>query len=290
VTVSPRLAMMENENSSQDHEDLSQNIGGQESTHSSLPSHRYHQLYPHHEEEFIDHDSFSKILIPSKSSSPFYSKFSLPHLMNQDKDHLQKNNKNISLVSLTSHPSIDHPKILEKKVSVEVILTEEHLKELMKCKPTNEWVSKTGKQLKYSFPELTKASQADLKNQQQINSRQSYEKNLEPLPIEIQYNTISNWKGIQAEEKIQILYLKLLKYILFRESSLQRMESLLDSLEQWYWKYSCLVIDRVQFRKSILTEELNQMVRIIHSKQQELSVAIAHHRTLSINVVEAVVR
>jgi hypothetical protein len=291
---------MENE-SSHDPEDLSQILGGLESSRSALPTHRYHQLYVHHEVE-IAPDICSNIVIPSKPSSPFQSKFSLPTPTNQGKEHEKNSNKSSlqPFASLPSSPeerkpteefaSSRHPKFLEKKVSIEVVLTEEHLKELMKCKPTNEWISRTGKQLKYSFPELAKAASQDnalKKQQQQLTSKQH---SLEPLPVDIQFNTICNWKGLQTQDKMQILYLKLLKYILFRESSLQRLTSILDAVELWYWKYSYLVMDRIQFGKSIVTEELNQMIRIIHSKQQELSVALAHHRTLSINVVEATIR
>jgi hypothetical protein len=57
-----------------------------------------------------------------------------------------------------------------------------------------------------------------------------------------------------------------------------------------YWRYASVVIDRVQFGKSMVTDELSHMVKMIHSKQHELSIAIAHHRTLSINVVETVMR
>lgn len=276
---------MENENSSQDLEDLSHNLGGIDTTRSPLPSHRYHhQLYGHHEEDYLDQNSFTKTLIPSKSSTPFHSKFSVPHLIkNSNEDYHLPSHETVKSNENNEISSSSKMKIIDKKVSIEVILTEEHLKDLMKCKPTNEWISQTGKQLKYAYP-------THLQQGAQTIKSLSFKKNLEPLPIDIQYNTIINWKGLQSDEKIQILYLKLLKYILFRESSLQRMEDLLNTLEQWYWKYSCLVIDRIQFRKSIISEELNQMVRIIHSKQQELSVAIAHYRTLSINVVEAIVR
>jgi hypothetical protein len=52
---------------------------------------------------------------------------------------------------------------IDKRVSVEVVLTEENLKDLMKCKPTEEWVSKAGKALKHSYPELERAHQEDLK-------------------------------------------------------------------------------------------------------------------------------
>jgi hypothetical protein len=65
---------------------------------------------------------------------------------------------------------------------------------------------------------------------------------------------------------------------------------MLESLEELYWKYASVVIDRIQFGKSMVTDELSHMVKMIHSKQHELSIAIAHHRTLSINVVETVMR
>jgi hypothetical protein len=56
---------------------------------------------------------------------------------------------------------------IEKRVSVEVVLTEENLKDLMKCKPTEEWFSRAGKALKHLYPELNIAHQKELKVEQE---------------------------------------------------------------------------------------------------------------------------
>lgn len=113
---------------------------------------------------------------------------------------------------------------------------------------------------------------------------------LEPLPVNVQYSTLCNWRGIQSDDKVQSSYLKLIKYILLRETSFRRISTLLDTLESSYWKYSCVVIDRIQFGKSIISDELQSIVKMIHKRQQELSIAIAHHRSLSIDVVETIMR
>ncbi len=87
-----------------------------------------------------------------------------------------------------------------------------------------------------------------------------------------------------------MVYLKVLKYILLRETSYRRLVTLLDSLEMSYWRYSCVVIDRIQFGKSLMTDDLTSLRKLISSHQEELCIAIAHHRTLTINVVEGVMR
>jgi hypothetical protein len=74
---------------------------------------------------------------------------------------------------------------MENKVLIEVKLTEEHFRELMKCKPTNEWVSKTGKTLKHAFPELTKAYREEDKERRVRSKpvRKKYYPNLYNLVI-----------------------------------------------------------------------------------------------------------
>ena len=182
-----------------------------------------------------------------------------------------------------------NPFILEKKISVEVVLTEDKLHELMKCKPTEEWISRGGKSLRHSFPELAYAHTKDLQIEQE-QKRKSTIPPLQPLPISVQYNTLCNWKGLQSNELVQSTYVKLIKYILLRETSFRRLNTLLDTLESSYWKYSCVVIDRIQFSKSIVTDEVLSIIKMIHTRQQELSIAIAHHRSLSIDVVETIIR
>lgn len=75
--------------------------------------------------------------------------------LNENENKNKLNNKNNS-------------RVIEKKISIEVILTEDKIKELMKCKPTEEWISKTGKSLKYCYPELSKAHLKDIENEQEI--------------------------------------------------------------------------------------------------------------------------
>jgi hypothetical protein len=81
-----------------------------------------------------------------------------------------------------------------------------------------------------------------------------------------------------------------MKHILLRETMILRVQGNVSLLENLYWKYAVVVIDRLQFGRPITTDDIQHMVGSIHLKQEELSVAIAHLRSLSIDVVESVLK
>lgn len=87
---------------------------------------------------------------------------------NNSHNNSNNSNKDNNSNNKDNYENNENKRKLEKKVSIEVVLTEEKLLELMKCKPTEEWISKTGKSLKYNYPELDKAHQKDLQKEQKL--------------------------------------------------------------------------------------------------------------------------
>lgn len=81
-----------------------------------------------------------------------------------------------------------------------------------------------------------------------------------------------------------------MKFIILREECLLRIQALLQCMEECYWKYAVQCINRLDLDKTIDTDELYSMKCKIASMQQELSVAFAHLRSLSLSVVESVVK
>jgi len=176
-----------------------------------------------------------------------------------------------------------------KKVRLEVKLTSDQLKEIMKCKPSNEWVSKAGVSLKHRFPELAKAHEVEARLKRTAE-RRAARPPIQPIPFEVKNHSVCSWKGLNSSSSVQSEYMVLIKHILLRESSLRRLAATVQCLDSLYWKYASVIINRLQFDRSILTDDVQVMLMRIAMQQEELAVAIAHHRSLSVDVVESVQR
>mmetsp|Transcript_14432 Transcript_14432/g.21688 ORF Transcript_14432/g.21688 Transcript_14432/m.21688 type:complete len:1029 (-) Transcript_14432:193-3279(-) len=176
-----------------------------------------------------------------------------------------------------------------KRVCVEVKLTAEQLKEMMKCKPSKEWVSKAGISLKHSFPELARAYEADAKADRAAHLKVN-RLPVQPIPFDVKYNSLCNWKAVHTDDRVYTEYMVLIKHILLRESSLRRLAAAVENIDMLYWKYAAVIINRLQFDRSILTDDVQVMLMRLSMQHEELAVAIAHHRSLTVDVVECVKR
>ena len=103
------------------------------------------------------------------------------------------------------------------------------------------------------------------------------------------YNCLHRWKVNSVEPAIQNLYVKALNYILLREHSLTGLSRLINKLDRAYWKYCCLRIYTSSKNASSLYEPLVNKIALIMKFQDEIAVAIAHLRSLSIATVEHIV-
>jgi hypothetical protein len=105
----------------------------------------------------------------------------------------------------------------------------------------------------------------------------------------VEYSSVSNWKVAHNNLHAQDAYLNIIKHIFLRESSLIKIGDLVQMMDHLYWKYANIFIARKQyFKNNESSDELKQMRLQIHSKQELLSVAIAHHRSISVDIVEGV--
>lgn len=133
---------------------LSTNRSIHEDLNPPPPSHLYSSIL--HDEDFSP-EAYQVQAIPSS-----------PHRLPQKFHyHLPTKESEISLQPpKNDEETLKEKENLDRKIAIEVVLTEEKLKELMKCKPTEEWISKAGKSLKLSFPELAKAHEDELRLEQ----------------------------------------------------------------------------------------------------------------------------
>ena len=90
------------------------------------------------------------------------------------------------------------------------------------------------------------------------------------------------------EPKLQSSYLKAINHILLREYTLKRVHAILSNLDILYWKYCCIRIFTASKRIPSFYNQLLIKLKSISSLQEELSVAIAHLRSLTIDVIESI--
>jgi hypothetical protein len=175
-----------------------------------------------------------------------------------------------------------------KKIFLEVTITADQLKQILKCQPSDELFSRKGKALKQAFPELGKAKEKEKKELANLSRKKAI---VDAPPFDVKYNAMVHWKGSEKDDdSVSTEYMKVLKYIILREGSIRRLEALVDAAEVAYWKYAAVIINRKEFDRSILTDDIAEMKTHINNIQEELAVAIAHHRSVSVSVVESVER
>ena len=107
--------------------------------------------------------------------------------------------------------------------------------------------------------------------------------------MSVEYSSLSKWKVAHNSLHAQDAYLNIIKFIFLRESSLLKIRDTVQVMDQLYWKYANTLIARKQyFKNNESTDEMKQMALQIHTKQELLCVAIAHHRSISVDIVEGV--
>ena len=111
------------------------------------------------------------------------------------------------------------------------------------------------------------------------------------LRLSSEYSSLSHWKVAHNSLSAQEAYLNVIKYIFLRESSILNISDLVKELDAMYWKYANLVISRKHYSKNNeSSEELRDKRARVREKQQILTVAIAHHRSISLDIVEGICR
>lgn len=111
----------------------------------------------------------------------------------------------------------------------------------------------------------------------------------EDMQLSVQYNSVSNWKVAHNSLHAQDCYLNIIKFIFLRESALIKVRDLVLNIDEMYWRYANTYIARkLYFKNNTVSDELHQMQVVLHTKQELMSVALAHLRSLSIDIVEGV--
>lgn len=107
--------------------------------------------------------------------------------------------------------------------------------------------------------------------------------------MSVEYNSLSKWKVAHNTLQAQDSYLNIIKFIFLRESSLIKISDLVLQMDKIYWRYANTYIARkLYFKNNLKCDELKQMHLQIAEKQELLSVAIAHLRSISVDIVESV--
>ena len=112
---------------------------------------------------------------------------------------------------------------------------------------------------------------------------------LPPLPCTASYTNLSTWNvDNSAIPEVQDAYITVVKHVMLREVALQGVSSLVTRCDEMYWKYANLKVDAIEKNKSGTGESFNVILRTLARLQEELAVALAHLRSLSVSVVEEV--
>lgn len=102
------------------------------------------------------------------------------------------------------------------------------------------------------------------------------------LDCRSEFGFSSSMMTSSTEPAVKLAYINSIQSIIIRENGIENLLSLLDHIEQLYWKYVLLRMRNALTSKS----ELSSLRSQICYRQQELSVALAHHRSISMEVVE----
>jgi hypothetical protein len=107
----------------------------------------------------------------------------------------------------------------------------------------------------------------------------------------IRVNNLSGWEIRSTSAATQILNFRMIESILFRENLLDKVSTMLLSIDSYYWKYCIRRIKAVEQDGRMLNcEELVLQQNRLFTMQNELSVAIAHLRSISIQIIEFVLK
>jgi hypothetical protein len=107
----------------------------------------------------------------------------------------------------------------------------------------------------------------------------------------IRVNNLSAWEIRSTSATTQILNFRMIESILFRENLLDKISTMLLSIDSYYWKYCINRIKAVEKDGKMLNcEELVLQQNRLFTMQNEISVAIAHLRSISIQIIEFILK
>jgi len=168
-------------------------------------------------------------------------------------------------------------------------LSKNELLELIRGKPMKETFSNVGNMMKFTYPEISRHEEADSVSASRELKKSLRDPHLDDLQMSVTYSSLSKWTVAQNSLKAQDCYLNIIKYIFLRESSLIKIQDMVLHMDKLYWRYANTYIARkLYFKNNVNCEELKQIRLQLHDKQELLSVAIAHHRSISVDIVENV--
>lgn len=144
--------------------------------------------------------------------------------------------------------------------------------------------SNAGRRAKLLFPSLKNSNPVSVPPK-----RRDLDETIKALPFKLLYATVSQEMTANlSDPATKAACFKVFQMIIMREGSLIRALSVARALDNQYWKYSFLRIHCIQKKKSPNIEKLVAKKKKIWKLQQELSVAIAHLRSISISFLESV--
>lgn len=156
------------------------------------------------------------------------------------------------------------------------------IKEQDLCRPPDNF-SQTAKKLSYTYAKKEKE-----KNERLIPKTPKIE--LPPLPLQAEYISVAKWKLDLNYPRVQNAFVRVAKYVILRENLLLRIEGILTRVDEKYWRYAALRVNRADLHIEHDSAELERLKATIFSLQGELCVAIAHLRSVSLALVSNVMK
>lgn len=150
--------------------------------------------------------------------------------------------------------------------------------------PTN--FSRIGRVMKLHFPNLHSKSKAETRATSSLDTNTSAHQ--ESMQFSARYCNLSSWKVSSNEPSVQVAYFKVIKHIILRESALASLKDIILNLNKLYWKYVCVRSYAALNCTNEYNAEILSKIKVISSAQEELTVAIAHFRAISIQVTDAI--
>eukprot|EP01040_Poterioochromonas_malhamensis_P012403 gene12403-13562_t len=103
----------------------------------------------------------------------------------------------------------------------------------------------------------------------------------------IRCNSVTEWEIQPSSVSAITLSFRIRESILFRESLLEKTQELVQKIDEYYWKYCIYRIKSIENQGKMLnTQELVLKRNKLFTLQEEFAVAIAHLRSLSIEIIE----
>jgi hypothetical protein len=131
-------------------------------------------------------------------------------------------------------------------------------------------------------------NESSIKSQGIAAENISYLSTEQAMHYTIKCNNLAQWSIDSSSVKVKTLNFNIIQTILYRESTILRLKEVLGLLDRCYWKYC---VHRI--RESIHSQSLNSEILVlrrnqIFALQNEISVGIAHLRSLTISLTELV--